>query len=64
MSRLQGADANIRIAVHDPGADYGGHVALAAPGMRGGALQPEIIPGIETTRRIGRHDRESVQSDG
>src|SRR5262249_22048843 len=58
-SRAQG-----RVAVHYPTADQRRHVAHAAPRMSRRALEPEIVPGVLSTWRIGRHYCEGVKHDG
>ncbi len=62
VSGFEGADAQIGMPVHHAAADQRRHVAHAAPRMRGRALQPQVVPGIETARRIRRHHGERVQA--
>ena len=57
------SQSQIRIPIEHTRADERGHVAHAAPGMRGRALQPEVVPGIQTSGPVGRHDRERVEHD-
>ncbi len=61
MTGFQTAKAQSRETIEQSAADQRGHVAHAAPRMRRGTLKPEIVPGVEPARRVGRHHRERMQ---
>src|SRR3954469_6579488 len=61
VASFERGKAKARIAVHHASADHRRHVAHAAPGMRGRALQPQVLPRIEAAGRVRRHHGERMQ---
>ena len=64
MAGFERTDAKLGVAIHHAVADQRGHVAHAAPRVRGGALQPQVFPGVESARRVRRHHGKGVEHDG
>src|SRR5882724_2230182 len=63
VAGLEHSQSQIWIPIEHTRADERGHVAHTAPWMRGRALQPEVVPRIQTSRRVRRHDGERVEHD-
>ena len=64
LSRLQHPHPQVWITVHHARPDDGRHVAHAAPRMGGRTLQPQVVPGVQSPRRVGRGHGEGMQQYG
>ena len=64
-ARLEDAVANVRVPVHDSGAEKGRHCSHRAPRVRGGAADERVVPeiaapGITGGETVMRHTQLSV----
>src|SRR5205814_199007 len=54
------ADAQLGMAIHDAAADHRGDEPHGAPRMRGKPAEEDVVPEIESARKIGRRPGEAV----